>query len=547
MGYVEELREGMQGLSRKQFDTLKVKLARKHKLSGVPANHELVLNGLRIVNKPMRISSGVAVIAMMSMPYNCPHGKCIFCPGGINSPFGDVPQSYTGNEPSTLRGMRNDYDSYLIAFNRLEQYFVTGHLPEKIEFIVQGGTFLAYPQEYQDEFITYSYKALNDFGELFYRDGLDVSSFKEFFELPGNFKDRARVERIMQKERDLKGDSSLEQEKQRNERARIRAVALCIETKPDWCFEEHIDAMLRFGTTRVELGVQCLRDEVLKFTHRGHDLADVQKATRLMRNSLLKVGYHMMPGLPGMSREDDIADMETLFSDGVYMPDALKVYPCLVFEGTGLYHLFEQGKFSPIDADTAADVIIASKKHVPKWCRIMRVQRDIPEKHVFAGAKMTNLRQVVHEKMSEQGVVCECIRCREPRNKRVDWDSVKLQRMNYTASGGKEVFLSFEDVTNNLLLGFLRLRHIPESHRHEISSGDAGVRELHVYGVQTPLGEDGSIQHRGLGKKLMAEAEMIARDEWGSKKMLVISGVGVREYYYNLGYTQDGVYVSKEL
>lgn len=537
----------MQGLSRKQFDTLKVRLARKHNLPAVPANHELVLNGLRIVNKPMRISSGVAVIAMMSMPYNCPHGKCIFCPGGMNSPFGDVPQSYTGNEPSTLRGMRNDYDSYLIAFNRLEQYFVTGHLPEKIEFIVQGGTFLAYPQEYQDEFITYSYKALNDFGELFYQDGLDVDAFKEFFELPGNFKDRARVERIMQKERDLKGKASLEVEKARNESARIRAVALCIETKPDWCFEEHIDAMLRFGTTRVELGVQCLKDSVLKFTHRGHDLADVQKSTELMRNSLLKIGYHMMPGLPGMSREDDIADMEELFSNEAYMPDALKVYPCLVFEGTGLFHLFKQGKFSPIDADTAADVIIASKRHVPKWCRIMRVQRDIPEKHVHAGAKMTNLRQVVHERMREQGVVCACIRCREPRSKPVDWDAVELKRVDYMASGGKEMFLSFEDTTNNLLLGFLRLRHVPESHRPEISPGDAGVRELHVYGVQAPLGQDGSIQHKGLGKKLMAEAERIARDEWKSKKMLVISGVGVREYYYNLGYAQDGVYVSKEL
>ncbi|MBW3019131.1 tRNA uridine(34) 5-carboxymethylaminomethyl modification radical SAM/GNAT enzyme Elp3 [Candidatus Woesearchaeota archaeon] len=545
MDYFEELKQKMKGLSRREFDLLKVRLAQKHGLKDVPPNHELVLRGINVFAKPSRTSSGVSVIALMSAPFPCPHGKCIFCPGGVDSAYGTVPQSYLGNEPSTLRGIRNEFDSYLIAFNRLEQYFTNGHCPEKIECVVQGGTFLAYPKEYQEEFITNFYKALNDFSEKFYNGLLDIKEFKAFFELPTDFKDAARCARIMDREKAMKGCSTLEKEKIRNEKASIRCVALAIETRPDWCFEKHIDEMLRFGATRVELGVQCLNDDVLEFCHRGHNLADLKKASRLMKNALLKHGYHMMPGLPGMSKEEDIETFRELFENPDYMPDSLKIYPCMIFKGTGLYELYKKGKFIPLEAEAAADIIVEAKKFVPKWCRVMRVQRDIPEKYVEAGVKMTNLRQLVHRKMGKKG--CKCIRCREPKDKDIDWDHVELKRVDYESSGGKEVFLSFEDAKNDLLLGFCRLRIVPESHRPEISPGDAGIRELHVYGAATPLGKEGSIQHRGLGKKLVAEAEKIAKEEFGSKKMIIISGVGVREYYRNLGYEKDGPYMSKKI
>lgn len=539
MDYFEELKQS------KNFDKSKVALARKYKLKTVPTNAELLLKGVYIPTKPVRSSSGVSVIALMTAPFPCPHGKCIFCPGGLDSPYGDVPQSYLGNEPSTLRGIRNQFDPYLIAFNRLEQYFVNGHSPEKVELIIQGGTFLAYPKQYQDDFIAYTYKALNDFS-MFYDGNLNLDKFKDFFELPADFKNAERIDRIMKKEFSLKGKADLEEEKLRNETASIRAVALCIETRPDWCFEEHIDEMLRFGTTRVELGVQCLNDDVLSFTNRGHSVADIKKATRLMKNSLLKFGYHIMPGLPHMSKEDDVNTFKELFSSEEYMPDSLKIYPCMVFKGTGLFELYKKGKYSPLLADDAAEIIVAAKKYIPSWCRVMRVQRDIPEKCVDAGVQMTNLRQLVHEKLKTKGYTCMCIRCREPKNRVVDWDSVELKRHDYMSSGGQEVFLSFEDVKNDILLGFCRLRIVPESHRPEINPGDAGIRELHVYGTTTPLKKEGSIQHRGLGKQLVAEAEKIAK-EFSSKKILVISGVGVKEYYRNLGYKNDGVYVSKEL
>lgn len=538
----------LRGLGKEELAKAKIALAKEHKIAQPPSDTHIALStGTPIQTKPMRTQSGVAPLALMTAPFACPHGKCLYCPGGPGSPFGDTPQSYTGSEPSTLRGKRNFYDPYLIVFNRLEQYLAIGHSPTKTEVIIQGGTFPALSREYQEEFITYALKGMNDFGEQFLQDGLNREKFLNFFELPGKVGDPVRVKHIQEKALALKGTSTLEHEQERNERATIRCVALCIETKPDWCLAPHIDEMLRLGTTRVEMGVQCLRENVMKYTNRGHTLADAIEATKLMRNSLLKIGYHMMPGLPGTTPATDAEDYAELFSNENYMPDALKIYPTTVLQGTGLYGLWKAGKYKPLTTEEAANIIVAAKKHVPTWCRIMRVQRDIPSTVIDAGPNLTNMRQLVEKKCLEQGVVCVCIRCREPKNREIDWTSVQMNRANYRASGGDEIFLSFDDMKNNLLLGFLRLRIVPESHRPEISSGDAGIRELHVYGESTPLGEEGNVQHRGLGKKLMAEAERIAREEYNSKKILVISGIGVREYYAKLGYTRDGPYMSKKL
>ncbi|MBI4146424.1 tRNA uridine(34) 5-carboxymethylaminomethyl modification radical SAM/GNAT enzyme Elp3 [Candidatus Woesearchaeota archaeon] len=523
---------------------IKTQHARKHKLAKMPSDAEISLaTGILIKSKPVRTLSGVAPLALMTAPFGCPHGKCIYCPGGPGSPFGDVPQSYTGKEPSTMRGIRNNYDPYLIVFNRLEQYLATGHSPQKTEVIIQGGTFPALPKKYQEEFILYTFKAMNDFGDKLLNN---KEQFKTFFELPGKIGDPERTRRIHEKELTIKGTSTLEQEQKRNETANIRCVALCIETKPDWCFQQHIDEMLRLGTTRVELGVQCLREEIMKLTHRGHTVKDTITATKLMRNSLLKVGYHMMPGLPGMTKQMDLKDYEQLFTNPDFKPDALKIYPTTVIKGTGLYGLWKAGKFVPLTTEDAAEVILQAKKHVPTWCRIMRVQRDIPSTIIDAGPNMTNMRQLVEQKMQEHNMKCRCIRCREPKAREIDWASVKLIRQDYDAAG-QEVFLSFEDTKNDLLLGFCRLRIIPESHRPEIPPGSAGIRELHVYGQAIPIGEQGNVQHKGLGKQLMTEAERIAKEEFSCKKMLVIAGIGVREYYYKLGYKKDGVYVSKQL
>ena len=547
--FYAELKEGLgTGLSKEAVAALKLSLARKYKMPNVPSDAEIFLRTqIKITTKPMRTQSGVAPLALMTAPFACPHGKCVYCPGGPGSPFGDVPQSYTGKEPSTMRGIRNNFDPYLIVFNRLEQFLVTGHAPEKTEIIIQGGTFPALPLQYQEDFITYAFKAMNDFGERFTKNGIAWDDFLSFFELPGTVGSPERTQHIHAKEKQLRGTSTLTVEQERNETAAIRCVALCIETKPDWCFEEHIDTMLRLGTTRVEMGVQALRENVMKLTHRGHTLQDAIKATRLLKNSLLKTGYHMMPGLPGTTKENDLEDYHQLFTNPDYMPDALKIYPTTVIKGTGLYGIWKAGKYQPLTAEDAADIIVEAKKHVPKWCRIMRVQRDIPSTVIDAGPAMTNLRQLIEKKMNDQGIHCTCIRCREPRDHTISWNDVKLLREDYTASGGKEIFLSFEDTKNDLLLGFCRLRIVPKSHRPEIPPNSAGIRELHVYGQATPLGNTGNVQHRGLGKQLLTEAERIARDEFLCTKMLVISGIGVREYYAKHGYTRDGPYMSKTL
>lgn len=548
-------------LSEKQFASLKRELALKHRQKTIPTNFQILLQApdqeveelkSRLLTKPVRTISGVAPIALMTSPHNCPHGKCTFCPGGINSPWGDVPQSYTGHEPATMRGIRNHYDSYLTTFNRLEQYVILGHNFEKVEFIIMGGTFPARPKEYQQEFVYGALQALNDFSELFFDEegNFKVIEFKEFFELPGDIKDKERTTRIQSKLLEIKNKKttnnprSLEDEQERNENAKVRCVALCIETKPDWGFLEHGNEMLRLGCTRVELGIESVYDDVLAITHRGHTAEDSKKSIQILRDLGFKINFHYMPGLPLTDKERDINGMKQLFDDQNYRPDMIKFYPCMVAPGTALYHQYQQGKFTPLTTEEAAERLIPIKEYTPKYCRIQRIQRDVPTKYWEAGVNKTNLRQFIHENYQFK---CRCIRCREPKGKKVNWEKVEIKVMEYEASGGKEFFIAAEDTEQDLLIGFCRLRFPFQCLRLEIIPGSALIRELHVYGTATAIGEEGVVQHKGWGKKLMTKAEEIAREN-GKKKIVVISGVGVKKYYKEkLGYHKEGLYMVKEI
>ena len=550
---IEKIKE--KELSKHKLAMLKQKLCNKHGLDKIPNDFEILLHAKEpdlaslksIQTKPARTISGVAVVAIMTKPIKCPHGKCSYCPGGINSSFGDMPQSYTGREPATMRGIRNLYDPYLQIFNRLEQYVILGHEIDKVEMIVMGGTFLSAPADYQEDFIKYSFKAFNDFSAMFFKDGkLDIIKFKQFFKLPGKIGNKERTDSIHKKLLEMKGKCKLEEEQTKNKDARVRCVALCIETRPDYCKQEHIDEMLRFGATRVELGVQSLRDDVLDRIKRGHSVQDSVDATKLMKDSLLKVGYHMMPGLPLTSREEDLNMLKELFSNPDYRPDALKIYPCMVMPGTELYEDYESGKFKPMSTQEAAKLIAEFKRDVPKYCRIMRVQRDIPTKVTSAGVDKTNLRQYVKKITGEKGIKCNCIRCRESKNVDVEFGDVMISYIKYDASDGVEYFIAAEDAKQDILLGFCRLRFVDKPFRKEFLGDSAGIRELHVYGSAVAIGEEGKIQHRGLGKKLVAEAEKVAR-EHNKNKMLIISGIGVRGYYEKLGYKLEGAYMVKRL
>jgi len=512
-------------------------------------------------SKPSRTIAGVSPIAIMTKPMKCPHGKCLMCPGGVDSAFGSTPQSYTGKEPAARRAMRNNYDAYIQVFNRLEQYTLLNHPIDKSELIIMGGTFIAADEDYRNEFMANALKAMNDFSDLFFikKAGnakrapeaglLDFIRFKQFFELPGDKNNEERIKSVVSKISALKGKAVLEAEKNRNETAKARCVTMCIETRPDYCKESHISQMLGLGCTRVELGVQSIYNDVLKHIERGHTVEDSINATQLMKDSFLKAGYHIMPGLPLSDEKRDIQMFKELFSNPDYKPDTLKIYPCMVVKGTKLYDEWKKVKFNPITTEKAANIIAEAKQFIEPYCRVMRVQRDIPSNFIEAGVDITNLRQEVDKKTEEKGIECRCIRCNEPKAKDIDYSKARLQRQDYDANGGKEIFLSYN--AGKTLLGFCRLRIPYKSFRPEITEKTAGIRELHVYAQSAAIGEKPSAkqaQHRGFGIKLMEEAEKIAKEEFDKNKILVIAGIGAKEYFrQKLGYKDEGVYVGKKL
>ncbi|MAF50541.1 MAG: tRNA uridine(34) 5-carboxymethylaminomethyl modification radical SAM/GNAT enzyme Elp3 [Nanoarchaeota archaeon] len=530
------------------IEKLRKETAKKEGLNKIPKNIELnFLNpNLKIKTKPVRTISGVAPVAIMTRPEKCPHGKCTFCPGGPNSFFGNIPMSYTGNEPASMRAIRNKFDAYLQVFNRLEHYILLNHIPEKVELIIMGGTFPAYPIDYQDAFIQDAFKAMNDFSKLFFTNNkLNEKAFKDFFEFELDFKSKEREIKLLKKISDLKKSSTLEQEQIKNENSKIRCIALVIETKPDWCKQEHINQMLKLGTTRVELGIQTLNDSILKKVNRGHSIQDSIEAIQLLKDSGLKFIAHMMPGLPLSTKEEDINNFKELFSNQNYQPDGLKIYPCMVMPGTPLETLYNKKQFEPINTEEAGIIIKEAKKFFPKYTRVYRIQRDIPTKVTIAGVGITNFRQYIHQLMEKENIQCNCIRCREPKHKEINWNNVKLNRIDYDASNGKEIFFSFDD--NDIILGFIRLRIPYKPFREEINKDSAIIREIHVYGQAAKIGEKGEVQHQGLGTQLLEKAESIAKKEFDIKKLLIISGIGVKEYFKKFDYQKDGVYVSKIL
>jgi elongator complex protein 3 len=300
--------------------------------------------------------------------------------------------------------------------------------------------------------------------------------------------------------------------------------------------------MLDFGTTRVELGGQTLDDDIHRLTKRGHGVAEIIAATKLLRDYGFKVYYHWMPGLPGSTPEHDLELSRKLFVDEHFRPDGLKLYPTLVVTGSELEKWYRDNRYKPYDNEEMVGLLVDIKTLIPKYVRIPRLMRDIPSKFILAGCKDLALRGSIRKGMNLLGLQCKCIRCREYGHRLRDgWliGEPSLTRLDYEASEGKEIFLSFED-GNETLFGLLRLR---------ISAGLALVRELHVFGPEVPLGKRrmGSAQHQGLGVELLQEAERIAWEEFRLTKLSILSGVGSRDYFRLLGYSLEGAYMVKEL
>jgi len=502
---------------------IKMQASAEYKLDKVPSNAEII-HFLRAEERPKllpilrrkatRTISGVTVIAVMTKPSPCPQPKpCAYCPGG---PAFGVPQSYTGFEPAAMRGLQNQFDPYLQVKSRINQLSAIGHKVDKAELIIMGGTFPASPSEYQTWFV---------------KRCLDAIAKKK--------------------------SNNIEEAKKNAETSRIRNVGITVETRPDWAKKMHVDNMLDMGVTRVELGVQNPSDKIYHILGRKHTVQDVIDATRTMKDAGLKLVYHMMPGLPSSDRERDIEAFNEIFENPDFKPDMIKIYPCLVLKGTKTYEWHALGKYEPYTNDEAARLIVEVKKIIPRWMRIMRVQRDIPAPLIIAGVNKSNLRQLVLQKLKEQGIRCRCIRCREIGHRmaidkvRLNPDKIKILKTNYTASEGEETFISAEDMENDVLVGYLRLR-IPSkrAHRSEIKAQHCSiVRELHVYGPLVPVGKHLSEawQHKGYGSILLAEAERISKEDYDLRKILVISALGTKQYYMRFGYRYDGVYLSKLL
>jgi len=441
----------------------------------------------------------------MTEPRACP-GNCIYCPT-----YSGIPQSYTPTSPAVIRAINCEYDAKKQVDLRLSILREMGHPVDKIELIIMGGTFLAAPEDYQRDFIKSCFDALN--GQV---------------------------------------SATLEEAQHLNEEAENRCVGLCIETRPDYCKPSDIEWMIKLGATRVELGVQAIDDEIYLLTRRGHTVGDVINATRDLKMAGIKVHYHWMPNLPGVTNSKDRELFARLFSDENYCPDGLKLYPTMVVAGTELERWRDEGFYKPYEEEELIELIADLKSIVPAYIRISRVLRDIPSVYITGGPK-DSLRERAQRVMAEKVKSCQCIRCREYGHRiKQGWETGEpsMRRLEYNASGGKEIFLSFED-DRQTLFGLLRLRlqDMPPPVFPKEDGVFALVRELHVYGAEVALGErdEVSAQHKGLGKALLAEAERIARDEFGASGMFILSGVGARPYYRSLGYRLENNYMYQDL
>ncbi len=472
----------------------------------------------KLIKRPVRTLSGVAVVSVLTKFFPCP-GKCLFCPSEKS-----LPKSYLSGEPAVERAKRLKFNPYLQVKKRIETLEKIGHPTDKIELIVIGGSWSALPENYQYWFIKECFRGAND-------------------------------TRLNFAKQNLGGKKKLAQQQRKNEKTKHRIVGITLETRPDLITPAEIFKMRELGATRVEIGVQILDDRILKLNKRGHGLKEIEKATSLLKEAGFKVCYHLMFGLPFSSFKKDLSIFKKVFADKKFRPDMLKLYPCVVAPGSKILKLWQEKKYYPYSDQTLISLLTKVKLMVPPYVRINRVIRDIPSTKILAGSKVSNLREKVLEEMKKNGLACQCIRCREIKDAAQNQKNLKLLKLEYEASEGKEIFLSYESQKKNKpacltgrLASFLRLRlqKIYPLFFPELKNA-ALIREVHTYGALVPIGQHKkAIQHQGLGKKLIKKAEKIAKEQ-DFKKIAVIAGVGTREYYRKLGFKLKNTYLIKSL
>jgi elongator complex protein 3 len=543
----EHPRDGQGYFSRNEIITAYRELATRH---GLPAYDPGIVE--RLKRKPIRSSSGVTPVTVLTKPFPCP-GTCIFCPNDIR-----MPKSYLADEPGAQRAEKNAFDPYLQTYSRLEALDSGGHHTEKIEIIVLGGTWSFYPESYQIWFIKRIFDALHDFGKgincsIEIESALQNSRLhpKNLVEggIDGRHIDRSYNQMInviyadeIAQDAEFATWEQLEAAHQENETAASRCVGLVIETRPDYLDEAEALRLRRLGCTKIQIGIQSLNDEVLQRNKRGHRVQRTKEAIRALRAAGFKIHAHWMPNLYGSSPEADIEDFQRLFTDPDIKPDELKVYPCSLIESAELMQYYERGEWQPYTEAELLEVLVTAFQYAPEYCRLTRVIRDIPGTDIVVGNKKTNFRQIAEQELGRRGLHSQEIRSREIQNRRVQMSDLHLKETPYQTSLGEEIFLQYVTEDEHIA-GFLRLSLPIVPPITDELEGAAMIREVHVYGVAVGIGqtEEGRAQHLGLGRKLIERAVEIATER-GYQKLAVISSVGTREYYRKRGFTDGTLY-----
>lgn len=554
--------------TQEEFAKLKKKLSKQFKLP-LPTNADLRNRYNQLVQKGevkknatfekflmsrlIRTQSGVAVVAVLTKSYPCP-GQCSYCPSEKN-----MPKSYLSNEPAVMRAIDSHFDPYLQMQNRLRSLELNGHQTDKIELIVMGGTFSFLPKTYQTKFIRECFRAANEY---------------KSYKVP-------KVIKSLKQKRNP--DQELLFQQKKNETSKHRIIGLTLETRPDYIDAKEILNFRQLGCTRVELGVQSIYDDVLSLNKRGHLIQSTVEATKMLKDAGFKLNYHMMPGLPGSTPKRDFEMFKALFKGPLFQPDMLKIYPTVVLKNSELYNTWKKKKYRPLTNQAFEKLVVRIKNEaIVPYVRIARLIRDVPTPSIIAGPTVSNLRQIIIPQSK-----CPCIRCREvgadylvkdlpamlhadkkaatpsdllKQNKpklsesdiAMQAGEIILDRIDYSASDGQEIFLQYVSPNKQKLFALLRLRIPSENNKNHFIGAlknAALIREVHTYGKLTQIDkkDSASPQHIGLGKKLLLEAERIAKEEYGLKKIAVISGVGVRGYYRKAGYKLRDTYLVKNL
>ncbi len=461
----------------------------------------------RIRMKPIRTLSGVTTVTVLTKAHPCP-GGCIFCPTEAR-----MPKSYLPDEPGARRAVQHGFDPFEQVRSRLQALDAVGHPTDKIELLILGGTWDAYPRDYQEWFVRRCFDAMN---------GVESASLDEAHEL--------------------------------NQHTVHRNVGLVIETRPDQITPAQLAWLRRLGVTKVQMGAQSLDDRILALNRRGHTVANTLRATALLRAGGFKIVLHWMPNLLGATPTSDREDFSRLWQTADqgtgYCPDEIKIYPTQLLKSAELYQYWERGDYHPYNEEDLIQLVADVKAMTPRYCRINRVIRDIPSYNVVEGSKRSSLRQDAQAELTRRGLRCQCVRCREVRGQVVDPKLLTFDDLIYQAANAEEHFLSFI-TPDDRLAGYLRLSFpndtMPKSISHDLA-GAAIIREVHVYGQSLAVGavQAGAAQHSGLGTRLIEQAVVLTRSH-GFSNLAVISAVGTREYYADRGFSNGQIYMVKPL